>query len=118
MGDETEFSGMASLSNQSTPSSSLHAICRWAAVWEKSAMVLDVWVSEQSGEDEVSVMDEEDYAVKAAKEWLAVRQELVYASCDCATCKSNQAYNAKEIEQLAAVIRKHVEEDKEIYLDE
>lgn len=56
-------------------------------------------------------MGEEDYAVKAAKEWLEGKQESdMCQKASCNICNSIRASNTAEIVKLAAVIRKHVEE--------
>jgi hypothetical protein len=62
-------------------------------------------------------MDEksEDYAVSAARAWFnetgAIPQG--YKGCDCPTCTSNCKYYNEQVEQLAAIIRKHVDVELE-----
>lgn len=54
----------------------------------------------------------EDYAMRAAQEWLEDTPAIDYKGCSCLSCSAKCKWYDKRLELLAAIIRKHVTEYK------
>lgn len=55
-------------------------------------------------------MEGDDYAVKAAKEWLGPPMAWKDCGQECEICRKAREAYAVQVDKLAAVIRKHAEQ--------
>ena len=60
----------------------------------------------------------EDYAVRAAREWILNNCDggVAYSGCDCLSCDSVRKYQAERIKELAAIVRKYVDENRSMIM--